>query len=478
MLVVGATGVLGMEVCRQLAAAGKKVKGLVRTSSQKGKVNGLHELGAETVTGDMKDPQSLYQAFQNVDAIISTATSTISHQEGDSIETVDLAGQLNVAEAASAAGVHRVVLISFPPYPPMTPEFPLQSAKRAVENRLKSKNFTYTILQPTYFMEIWLGPALGFDYVRAKAIIYGEGKNKISWIAIKDVARFAVASIENPSARNAVIQLGGPDDLSVLDAVGIFERESGQTFELQNIPDEALRAQMAAAPDSLGKTFSGLMIGLNEVGTIDMKETLRNFPIQLTSVREYARQMIAAEAKEAGVAAGLHSVSEGQHNFILGAGRVPEVDEQLSTWANIATAASDKMVLAVIAHLNEGNIEDAVALFADQFSFKDHGIRLEFNTKDRLAEFFWKARELYRDSLLQTERIFVSGSNALTEWTLQATLIEPAFGKSRWKVPILLHGAAVVCTENGMITSWSDYYDGLISRRTALASYFTEWVEY
>ena len=293
VLVVGATGVLGMEVCRQLAAAVKKVKGLVRTSSQKEKVDGLRELGVETVTGDMKDPQSLYQAFQNVDAIISTTTSTISHQEGDSIETVDLAGQLNVAEAASAAGVQHVVFISFHP---MTPEFPLQSAKRAVENRLKSKNFTYTILQPTYFMEIWLGPVLGFDCALAKAVIYGEGKNKISWIAIKDVASFAVASIDNPAAQNAVIQLGGPDDLSVLDAVGIFEQESGQTFELQNVPDEALRAQMAAAPDSLRKAFSGLMIGLNEVGTIDMKETLRNFPIQLTSLREYARQCLSMAA--------------------------------------------------------------------------------------------------------------------------------------------------------------------------------------
>ena len=144
----------------------------------------------------------------------------------------------------------------------------------------------------------------------------------------------------------------------------------------------------------------------------------------------------------------------------------------------IATAASDKIVLAVISHLNEGNIEDAVALFADQFSFKDHGVRLEFNTKDRLTEFFRKARELYPDSVSQTERIFVSGSDALTEWTLQATLIEPAFGNCRWKVPISLHGASAVRTENGRITSWSDYYDGLISRRTALASYFTEWVEY
>ena len=42
----------------------------------------------------------------------------------------------------------------------------------------------------------------------------------------------------------------------------------------------------------------------------------------------------------------------------------------------IATAASDKIVLAVSSHLNEGNIEDAVAIFANRFSLKDHGIRL------------------------------------------------------------------------------------------------------
>jgi steroid delta-isomerase-like uncharacterized protein len=144
----------------------------------------------------------------------------------------------------------------------------------------------------------------------------------------------------------------------------------------------------------------------------------------------------------------------------------------------IATPAPDKMVQALTSYLNEGNIEEAVALLADQFSFKDHAIRLEFNTKDRLAEFFRKARELYPDARLQFERIFVNGANALTEWTLQATLIEPTFGNCRWKVPISLRGASVVRTENGRITSWSDYYDGLISRRTALASYFIEWAEY
>ena len=71
----------------------------------------------------------------------------------------------------------------------------------------------------------------------------------------------------------------------------------------------------------------------------------------------------------------------------------------------------------------------------------------------------------------------MSGSNVLTEWTLQTTLIEPAFGNCKWKIPLSLHGASVVRIENGRIMNWSDYYDGLISRRTASASYFTEWVE-
>jgi hypothetical protein len=96
-------------------------------------------------------------------------------------------------------------------------------------------------------------------------------------------------------------------------------------------------------------------------------------------------------------------------------------------------------------------------------------------TFDRILQ---KARELYPDMLVQIDTIFVSGDRALTEWTLQTTLLEPFFGNSKRRVPISLHGASVVLTENGRITSWSDYYDGLISRRTSLASYFTEWVEY
>lgn len=90
---------------------------------------------------------------------------------------------------------------------------------------------------------------MGFDAANGKAQIYGSGENKISWISYKDVAEFAVASLDNPAARNAVIELGGPEALSPLEVVSIFEELRGQKFEVQHVPEEALREQMDTATD-------------------------------------------------------------------------------------------------------------------------------------------------------------------------------------------------------------------------------------
>ena len=81
----------------------------------------------------------------------------------------------------------------------------------------------------------------------------------------------------------------------------------------------------------------------------------------------------------------------------------------------VGIEALEGLVLTVLGHLRNGKIEDAVARFAEEFSFKDHGVDLEFKNKERLAEFFRKARELYPDSLLQTDAIFVSGDRVVTE---------------------------------------------------------------
>src|ERR1041384_755644 len=113
VLVVGATGFLGMEVCRQLRSAGKPVRGLVRGTSDPAKVDELRRLGVELVRGDLKDAASLPSACAGVQTVISTASSTLSRQEGDSIDSVDRRGQLALIDAARAAGVAHFVFVSF-----------------------------------------------------------------------------------------------------------------------------------------------------------------------------------------------------------------------------------------------------------------------------------------------------------------------------------------------------------------------------
>lgn len=284
-LIVGATGILGSEICRLLADKGEPVRALVRATSNPEKVAQLKALNADVAVGDLKDRRSLDAACRGVRAIISTASSTLSRQEGDSIESVDQAGQLNLVDAAEAAGVKHFVLISFPN---VDIDFPLQRAKRAVEGRLQRGGMSYTILQPTFFTEVWLSPALGFDPKNAKAQIYGSGSRKISWISFQDVAKFAVAALDPRLAPNAIIKLGGPEALSPLEAVRLAEQVVGKPIEVQHVPEEALRAQHGAAADSLQQSFAGLMLYYAGGDVIEMADTLRTFPIQpLKSVRAH-----------------------------------------------------------------------------------------------------------------------------------------------------------------------------------------------
>jgi uncharacterized protein YbjT (DUF2867 family) len=140
ILVVGATGTLGSEICQRLAQRGETVRALVRTASSTEKVELLRSSNIEVCIGDLKDPASLAAACHGVNEIISTASSTFSRQAGDSIESVDEVGQLNLVEAAKVAAVSRFVFVSF--RRPAGISFPLGNAKAHVENALRDLNFT------------------------------------------------------------------------------------------------------------------------------------------------------------------------------------------------------------------------------------------------------------------------------------------------------------------------------------------------
>jgi uncharacterized protein YbjT (DUF2867 family) len=220
--------------------------------------------------------------------LISTASSTLSRQAGDSIESVDLQGQLALVNAARSSGVGRFVYVSFRDNPSV--QYPLTRAKRSVERAIADLDFTS--IQASCFMEVWFSPAVGFDYIHGRARIYGSGLKSISWVSYRDVAEFCIAPILRSVAGRSVLAVGGPEALSLLEVVKIFEEESGRRFEVETIPEAKLREQFELANDPLEKSFAGLMLQYAQGDAIDMRGLLESIPFRLTSVREYARTVL------------------------------------------------------------------------------------------------------------------------------------------------------------------------------------------
>lgn len=295
ILVVGATGTLGSEICQGLVAADKPVRALVRKTSEPGKKDVLTKLGAELVEGDLKDRASLDRACRGATAVMTTPTAIMSRSEADTFETVDLRGQMDLIDAARAVGIGHFVFVSVSGKMGKDGGNPLIEAKRAVETHLGQSGLTYTILRPTFFMEVWFGPHLGFDFENGNATIYGSGESQSSYISLGDVAEFALQSLANPAARNAILELGGPEALSQLEVVRIFEEIAGRKFELQFVPEEQLAARKAAAGNPLERTFAALTLDAARGDLIDMSDVLRTFPVRLKSVRDYANGVVRAQ---------------------------------------------------------------------------------------------------------------------------------------------------------------------------------------
>jgi steroid delta-isomerase-like uncharacterized protein len=139
--------------------------------------------------------------------------------------------------------------------------------------------------------------------------------------------------------------------------------------------------------------------------------------------------------------------------------------------------ASGPVVQVVLQALSEGHARRAVSHFSDQFAFTDNGLGLTFTDKGRLQEFFNKTRELYPDLSIVPISTLQSDAREICEWTLQNTVTEGVLRNFERKVSVSIAGVSVVRIKDGLITHWTDYYDGLSARRTALGAYFTEWIE-
>jgi NADH dehydrogenase len=295
ILIVGATGLLGGTITRQLLGQGKEVRILVRRNSPSEELaklgmatpaQALIEAGAQAVYGDLKDRASLDAACQGIDTLITTANSALRGGE-DNVETVDLKGNRSLIDAAAGAGAKHAIFISALTADPDSP-VPFLKAKALSEEHLCASGMDYTILAPDTFAEIWVGAIVGTPLRMGKPItLVGEARRKHSFVSLVDVAAFAVAAVDNPAAVNQRVLIGGPEAVSWREVVAACEKVLGRELATRFV------AMGEPIPDQ-SPEIAGLMTAMESYDSVvDMRENARTFGVALTPLEAVLSRMFA-----------------------------------------------------------------------------------------------------------------------------------------------------------------------------------------
>jgi uncharacterized protein YbjT (DUF2867 family) len=292
-LVVGATGLLGMEICRRLCARGSAVRAFVRRGSPHEAA--LRALGVEIAHGDLRSRESIDAACAGVDSIVTTATAMGSKDRSLTLRAVDLEGQLALVQAARASGVRRFIHLSASPN--LQPTAPLVRYKREVERAVRASGMQWTVVQPSVLMEVWLSPLLGWDHVAGRAMVFGPGTAPLSWISIADVAEHVVRCLDDPRCADRDLPLGGPELLSPNEVVALFESISGRPYRVRRVPRPVLTLVAPVMALVHEGVASGMSMGAQTArGDVIDSPLQREMGVPLTPVREYAAAVLGARA--------------------------------------------------------------------------------------------------------------------------------------------------------------------------------------
>lgn len=291
ILVAGGTGRLGTLVVPLLRGRGLAVRVLTRDPAR-----AAHLDVTETIQGDVRDSGAVARAVADVKTVIS-AIQGFAGSPDVSPATVDRDGNVNLIRAARDAGVEHVVLLSIQGASPDHP-MDLVRMKYAAEQELRASGLAWTILRPGAYMETWCevlgGPLLGTGATQ----VFGEGRNPINWVSAFDVARFVELSVVDPAMRGQTIDVGGPENLSTVEFVGIFSSETGRTGEVRHVPREALRLgaiDMADKDPGIARQMEAGLAMDTWPFAFDALATRGRFPsIPVTPLAEVVRQRYAA----------------------------------------------------------------------------------------------------------------------------------------------------------------------------------------
>jgi len=232
ILVTGATGNVGSNIVKQLVAAGHRVRALSRNPSIIRNV--------ETVSGDLRNTDSLKDAFAGVQGIFLFPAANIAP---------------NLGQIAAEQGVRRIVVLSSAANQRLTNvQSPIAAKHAAAEDTVRSADLEWTILRSDSFATNALAwaPSIRTDNV-VRAPFSQAHRNPIHEA---DVAGAVVSALTLNGHAGKTYMLTGPQSLTQADQVASIGRAINRDIRFEEQTREEARAEMVeripvAAADQL-----------------------------------------------------------------------------------------------------------------------------------------------------------------------------------------------------------------------------------
>jgi len=232
VLVAGATGQLGGAIARKLIAAGVPIRALARSAE---KLAPLKDAGAEVVAANLLDLPKVTDACRGVTQIVSTVNNNMG-QGATSPMKVDVSAHQNLCAAARNTGVKRIMYVSFRGVT-SGETVDIFRVKWYIEDLIRRSGLPHVMLRPSAFMDVWIDMIIAPDIrKKGRATVFGDGTRMMNYVAVDDVAEYAVKIVQRDDVKNENVDVGGPSDKSLNDVVSLVERRLGGGGKRRHVP--------------------------------------------------------------------------------------------------------------------------------------------------------------------------------------------------------------------------------------------------
>jgi uncharacterized protein YbjT (DUF2867 family) len=189
--------------------------------------------GYDVVTYDYHRPTTLAPALDGVTALFLLGNGIVGQAEGE----------VNVVEAARAAGVERLVKLSV--WGADEEAFALAALHRSIERAIEASGLAWTFLRPNNFMQGFL--TYDAASIRAEGAFYlPAGEARVNHVDVRDIAGVAALALTAPGHAGKAYALSGPQALSYTEAATLLSTAIGRPVRYVAVSDASMRAALLA----------------------------------------------------------------------------------------------------------------------------------------------------------------------------------------------------------------------------------------